>query len=539
MIVRELITKLGFRADEKAMDRFESRVKSVARSMESIGSKMTMFVTAPLTALGAYALKSASDANEIASKFSVVFADVQTNADAVAENLKKNYGMSGTAAKDLLSNTGDLLTGFGFTGQAALDLSDQVAKLAVDLTSMKNFAGGSKGAAAALTKAMLGETESAKALGIAILDVDIKSEVAALKAKGLKFATERQAKAYAVMSIATRQAKNSIGDFARTSESLANKFRTVQARAQDLVEQFGAKLLPIALKAAGFAEKLIAWVDKMDDSTKEFVVILAAAAAAMGPIIAALGIIIPLVISFGAAVLWVPLAIAALIAIIALLVQDIKVWSEGGDSMIGRYLGSWTEFRDSFMEIINSIRTGITDLVNFLIPIFEPFFIALMEVLNWVLSAIGGVFKIIGGLLTGNMQKVAEGIGQIFYSLFEAITSAMVAVFQGVIAGAKLIGGLLEGKGMYDLMTGAGKLLLGAGDIASNVAAVNNGQTLVAGATPKPWSMAPSAAPVAQSITFALPPGTSVEQGNAAGQVAADVARGIFAGTATDNSEQE
>ena len=85
-----------------------------------------------------------------------------------AKSLADNYGLADSTAKKLLSTTGDLLTGFGFSQSAALDLSEQVNSLAADLASFTNFEGGAEGAGMALTKAMLGETESAKSLGIVI-----------------------------------------------------------------------------------------------------------------------------------------------------------------------------------------------------------------------------------------------------------------------------------------------------------------------------------------------------------------------------------
>ena len=189
--------------------------------------------------------KKAIDAQETISKFKTVFQDVSKESEKASKNLSRDFGLSGVAAKRLLGDTGDLLTGFGFTGKAALDLSVATNKLAADLASFTNFAGGSEGASKALTKALLGERESVKSLGISILEVDVKKQMAIDRAKGLTFESERQAKAIATLTIAQRQSKNAIGDFARTSQNAANQIRIFKARIEDLQVELGKQLVPI------------------------------------------------------------------------------------------------------------------------------------------------------------------------------------------------------------------------------------------------------------------------------------------------------
>lgn len=510
MIVRELITKLGFNVDEKALDRYEASAKRVAGQMEKIGSRMSLFITAPLTALGALSLKAASDANEVASKFDTVFKAVQGDADAVAANLEKNFGLGSTAAKKLLSDTGDLLTGFGFTGSAALDLAKQTNELAVDLASFTNFAGGAEGASAALTKALLGERESVKSLGIAILEEDVKAEVAAMTARGMRFETERQAKAYATLAIAQRQSKNAIGDFSRTQDQLANRTRVFRGRIQNLIEAFGTRLIPIADKLLGVGLRLVEWLSSLDNSTKEFIIILAAVAAAAGPVIAAIGSLIGLVLTFGAAVLWVPLVIGALIAIFALLVQDIKTWAEGGDSLLGRYLGSWETFRARFMAIWDAIVTTIRTVVALLIDIFAP-----------VIEAWKNVFA---------------GIGQIIGGFVDFYNNLILAWINEIIAKVRLVWELI--KRLPGFAKGIGAAATVAGTALTATAGVVEGADIVAAGQAASAIVSP-AGNVKQDINVNLPPGTTAEQGEQVAKIAAEAARAALSDTVTDNPAVE
>lgn len=220
------------------------KLKQFGDGMASIGMSITRNFTAPLLGLGSVAVKLASDFEETQSKFNTVFRDIRDDATETADNLEKNFGLSGQAALQLLGDTGDLLTGFGFTQEEALKLSNQVNELAVDLASFTNFSGGAEGASAALTKALLGERESIKSLGIAITEADLKSFAAE---QGLVFKElDRVAKATLTYNLALKQSQNAVGDFARTSESFANQLRQLKADLSNVGVEIGQELLPLA-----------------------------------------------------------------------------------------------------------------------------------------------------------------------------------------------------------------------------------------------------------------------------------------------------
>ena len=232
-----------------------SGINKKTKETESSFKRMAKVVGAAIAGIGFLQItkqlvRLASDAEETASKFGVVFSNISDDANAAAKNLVDNFGLSSTAAKTLLSDTGDLLTGFGFTQESALDLSNQVSTLAVDLASFTNYSGGAAGASAALTKALLGERESIKSLGIAITEADLKSYIED-QGKSYEAAT-RQEKAQATLALAIRQSGNAIGDFARESDSYENVQRRLQARFQDLGAELGQNLLP-ALSNLGLA----------------------------------------------------------------------------------------------------------------------------------------------------------------------------------------------------------------------------------------------------------------------------------------------
>jgi len=280
-------------------------MKSIGQEMKRTGAMMTLGITAPLTALSAVTVSAASDAEEIYSKFSVVYRDIATEANAMADSLDESFGLSSVKARELLADTGDLLTGFGFTQESALQLAGEVNKLAVDLASFTNFSGGAEGASVALTKALLGESEQAKALGIVLRQDSDEYKTLVQHFQDAEGATLLQAKALAALEIAQKQSANALGDYARTSESFANQQRELKMDLQDLSVMFGEIMMPLAKQLQSVVRGLIGWFKELSQTKKNIITVVAGLAAAFGPLLTTIGFmatnVIPgLVSAFGA-----------------------------------------------------------------------------------------------------------------------------------------------------------------------------------------------------------------------------------------------
>jgi hypothetical protein len=255
-------------------------VSSLDKLSEATGisRKNLILLGAAATAAGAAvaiglskAIQKASDFEETQSKFSTVFQSVERESEVMAAELAKNFGLSELAAKSLLSNTGDLLTGFNFAGSEALNMAGKVNKLAVDLASFTNATGGAEAVSNALTKALLGEREALKTYGIAIIEADIKAELLARGMEKLTGEALRQAKAQITLDLAYRQSKNAVGDFERTQESFANQTRVLQARWDDLVVTLGTNFLPVATKIVQKLVNLTAETNSLLKSTQNII----------------------------------------------------------------------------------------------------------------------------------------------------------------------------------------------------------------------------------------------------------------------------
>jgi len=240
---------------------------------------------------GKKAISSAADAQEQFSKFDAIFDTNTMSANKVAEEFQKSYGLAESTAKEMLSTSADLMTGFGFTDEAALEMSQKVNSLSVDLASFTNLEGGSARASEALTKALLGESEQAKALGIVIRQDSDEYKNLVKRGQELEGLTLLQSKAMAALTIATNQSQNAIGDYARTQDSVVNISRRVDEGWKTLTETIGQSII-VAVEfdkiLANVAEGLSGFtkfIKEMNPNLKTFTVratILTGALAVMG-----------------------------------------------------------------------------------------------------------------------------------------------------------------------------------------------------------------------------------------------------------------
>ena len=247
------------RGAKKAGDAIERNFKNSATKAVSSVRKITNsifslkgavagvafgFATKQVADFTAELIKAGSDAEETANKFNVVFKGIGEEALEATNNLRKGFGLANEESQRLLSNTADILTGFGFTKKSALELSTATQRLAGDLGSFNNLS--TADASERLTKALTGEVESLKALGIVIRQ-DTKEYKNLVKSiKETEGVSLLQAKALANIRIATEQSQNAIGDFSRSIDSFANQSRIATSRFQDMKVELGKALLPVA-----------------------------------------------------------------------------------------------------------------------------------------------------------------------------------------------------------------------------------------------------------------------------------------------------
>lgn len=422
------------------VDRAAKSFKKMGKAASDAGKGLSLRLSAPIAAAGTFMVKAASDAEETANKFNVVFKDVSDASKVAAQNLADNYGLSNQASQELLSNTGDLLTGFGLSGAEALSLSEKVNTLAADLGSFNNLP--TEQASKALTSALLGEREAIKSLGIVINEEMVKNMVEAMDKAG-KFTDEtmQQKKAIATLKLAMMQSGNAIGDYARSSDSLANQSRELLADLKDLADSFGRVLIPVVKDVIKSVRPFFDRLKELSPEMKKTIVVIAAMAAAIGPLLIifgqmaiGIGALIPIITSLGsvfagaatifgtvAAVLSGPV-IAAIAAVGAIGFVIMENWEEVKlfFTALGEFFVATFRYIDQFMQgflgfsPIEQVQASWQPVKDFFIQLWQEIVIAFDNAMAWIGKTITKVTDKIKGVtdkikaVTGGAKAIGE-----------------------------------------------------------------------------------------------------------------------------------
>lgn len=228
---------------DKSLNNTNKSVDNTGKKFAGLGGIIAKtFTLGAVVMFGKTIAKAGSDAQETAQKFGVVFSTIQEDAQKTAKSLAQDFNFSNNAAMELLAGTGNLLEGLGYTQTEALKMSESIAQLGSDLTSMNNYAGGAAEATRILTKALLGEREALQALDLKVTDDQLRAYA---KSLGTTWDALTQAeKARATFNVIMAQSANAIGDVERSQDSAASIWRKLENTFDNITVQLGEELLP-------------------------------------------------------------------------------------------------------------------------------------------------------------------------------------------------------------------------------------------------------------------------------------------------------
>ena len=287
----EFLKTLGIA--NKGLGNLTEKLTKTGKKFEEVGKKLTKSLTAPILGVGAASLKLASDFEVSSKKFNKAFEGVTSSAKNSVDTLNSSFGVAKSQATSLLANTGDLLKGFGATSQEALTLSTEVQKVAVALSAYNGVP--VKEASLAATKALLGETESMKLLGVAIRQTDVDVRLQAEGMGKLEGQARLLAKAQITLKLINEQSADAIASVAENQETLAFQTQKLIGDLKDLGVDIGTILIPIAKEFVGEITEIVKNFSNLDDRTKKNIITLAGFTAVIGPLLIGLGKLIQVI----------------------------------------------------------------------------------------------------------------------------------------------------------------------------------------------------------------------------------------------------
>jgi len=236
-----------------ALDDVGNKAGDIGGKMLDFGKKAALgvaAVAAGAAVVGKQLVDSASDLAEVQSKTNVIFGDASEQVSKFAEGAATSLGQSKTAALNAASTFGVFGKVAGLTGKDLGTFSTDLTVLASDLASFANTS--PEEAALALGAALRGESEPIRKYGVMLDDAALKAEALAMGIYSGKGPLTAQQKVLAAQAAIMKQTTDAQGDFARTSDGVANQQRIMAAQFENVKAKLGNALIPAFAAAIGF-----------------------------------------------------------------------------------------------------------------------------------------------------------------------------------------------------------------------------------------------------------------------------------------------
>lgn len=225
---------------------------------------------------------AASDLAESQSKVDVVFGASQSVIDEWASSSATAVGLAKQQALEAAGTFGNLFTALGLTQNAAAKLAPDVVQLGADLASFNNL--GVPETLEKLRSGLVGEIEPLRSLGISFGALDVERKAMELGLESANGTITEGAKVQARWALITEQSRAAAGDFARTSDGLANQQRILSAEFGNLQAEIGARLLPTFLKGVKGIRELIGMFEQLPEPVQDVILVAGALTAVLAPL---------------------------------------------------------------------------------------------------------------------------------------------------------------------------------------------------------------------------------------------------------------
>lgn len=436
MTIRDIGIMFGFELDKSS----EQNVESSVNSLKSFAAKALGAIGVSLSIAGiSNALKEcatlASSVEEMESKFNTVFDGMEDEVDAWAQNFADAAGRSKDDIKTYLADMQNLIVGFGAERDAGAELSEQLTTLALDLASFSNLDEAT--AVNAMTKAVMGETESAKTLGAVLNETTRAEAMATLGLSGkydeLSQLNKMQVNYQAILT----QSPDAIGDCVNSYDRYESTLRRFNARLKEVKVMIGQFFLPTFKRVLSFGangltalrngiQKIQDFADSVGGAEKLIAVFGAALAATIvvmnaGKIVQFAQSIKKLATAFGGAAKK-ALIFFAIFLIIALIVEDFIAFMKGDNSVIGAIFEKAgidaDEARQTIINAWNKVKTFLSNVWEVIKGVAETVWGSLTD--WWAEN---------GESVKENFSRIWEGIKTICSVVWEVISTIAQTVF--------------------------------------------------------------------------------------------------------------
>lgn len=425
----------------------ERTFKDVGGKMGGFGKKVGLALAAAGAAAGAagialgkFALETGASLEAMDAKAKTVFGDQIGLVETWAKNNAAAMGLTKTEATGLAAGFADLLVPMGFTRKQAADMSTDVIGLS---GALSEWSGGQKSAsdvADILSKAMLGERDGLKSLGISITEEDVKQRLLKKGQEDLTGAALAQAKAMATQELIFEKSTDAQDAYAKGTAKGLRAQAEFRAKIGEVKEAIARGLYPIVVQLIDRISELAGPV--MGAAQQIFSVFAKGDFVKGGPFqedspfIGALFTIRE----------WFLAVPAAIRPVVDAVTGFVDRFRSGGVSMgeTGAQIGGiFQQLKDIVGPALDAIRGAVETMVAIVTDLWQRFgqdvvafageaWDGVMEVIRGVLDAIKGVFDVFAGIFTGDWGRVWDGLKAVFTGIWDGLFGIIRTAIFGI-----------------------------------------------------------------------------------------------------------
>lgn len=452
---RDTMTPAGKRGGEDAGKGIRSGVLSAVGKLAA--PLAAAFGALSIGRLISSSISQASDLAEAGTAIGEVFGSQADAIKAFAKQGATAFGETEIAVLRSAQSFGIYGKAAGLAGNDLTAFSTDLVGLGTDLASFFNT--DTQTAIDAIGAGLRGESEPLRQFGVLLDDATLKARAMELGIYSGSGALTQQQRILAAQAEILAQTGTAQGDFARTSDGLANQQRILAAGWSNIVTQLGTFFLPIATEVvtflntnvipaisglldtlqggeggvAGFVSGFAGMRDSLITNVAgAFPEILSAVLDGMLSLVDTVVSVIPQVVA--AIVAFVPQVVTGLVTAIPLLIQGALTLFQGLIQALSILI---PELVTAVVGLIPVIVTALITVIPLLIQGAITLFMALVEaipiIVPQLINAVIELLPIIINALFTLIPALIQGAVQLFIAIVEAIPIIIPALITGIV----------------------------------------------------------------------------------------------------------
>lgn len=224
-----------------------------SRAFAALGTaaKAGFLVAGAAVVAGAgYSIKAASDLGESVNAVEVVFGKASKQIYEFGKTSATAAGLSARAFNEAVTPIGAALQNTGLNAKEAADQAINLTQRAADMASVFNV--DVSESLGAIQAGLRGELDPLEKFGVSLNEAALQGYAVKTGIAGANEELTAAQKVQARLGLIMEQTNKVQGDFANTSDGLANLTRILRARVEDLAAGFGKVLMPAVLVVVNF-----------------------------------------------------------------------------------------------------------------------------------------------------------------------------------------------------------------------------------------------------------------------------------------------